>query len=594
LKFEFGVGSTWGSPKIKSGGDMRILKMVMVVLAFSVLPLHAADEQSSALSQVVDRIISQEQAEMNSLKPFTPLVETYIQNLRGDKNLGAVPAGDKYFMGRAVLSKGIELQPLTDGSDSEGGKKKFLGGLGSMFSLSMEYLPRGFLQMIYLDTNGFDKEHYKFDYVRREFLGEVRTLVFDVTPTSKSGKGRFMGRIWVEDQDFHIVRFNGAYSGSSRTNYYFHFDSWRVNSGPNLWLPAFIYSEESDLNFALAKRVSFKAQTRLWGYNLGHSAQEQELSKILIESQTPVKDQTTTANDINPVMAQRDWDRQAEDNVVDRLERLGLLAPKGEVDKVLETVVNNLEVTNNLDVQPEIRCRVLLTSTLESFAIGHTIVFSRGLIDVLPDEASLAMMVSHELSHVVLGHRIDGQYAFFDRLLFDEKDTFRHFGFARTAEEEEAANTKANELLRNSPYKDQLATAKLFLDALENREKDIPNLISPHLGDRVPVTMQVSAAPTSTRPADPNAPAADTKTAAASPVVALPLGGRIKMDPWSDKLEMMKSKPVGTVAEREKMPFEVTPFMLYLTREVNVNSSMAPGAVSADSKTATSDKAPQH
>ena len=572
---------------------MRILKMVLVVLAFSVLPLHAADEQSSALSQVVDRIVSQEQAEMNSLKPFTPLVETYIQNLRGDKNLGAVPAGDKYFMGRAVLSKGIELQPLTDGSDSEGGKKKFLGGLSSMFSLSMEYLPRGFLQMIYLDTNGFDKEHYKFDYVRREFLGEVRTLVFDVTPTPKSGKGRFMGRIWVEDQDFHIVRFNGAYSGSSRTNYYFHFDSWRVNSGPNLWLPAFIYSEESDLNFALAKRVSFKAQTRLWGYNLGHSAQEQELSKILIESQTPVKDQTTTANDINPVMAQRDWDRQAEDNVVDRLERLGLLAPKGEVDKVLETVVNNLEVTNNLDVQPEIRCRVLLTSTLESFAIGHTIVFSRGLIDVLPDEASLAMMVSHELSHVVLGHRIDGQYAFFDRLLFDEKDTFRHFGFARTAEEEEAANTKANELLRNSPYKDQLATAKLFLDALENRERDIPNLISPHLGDRVPVNMQVSAAPTSTRPADTNAPAADTKTATASPVVALPLGGRIKMDPWSDKLEMMKSKPVGTVAEREKMPFEVTPFMLYLTREVNVNSSMIPGAVSADSKTVTSDKAPQ-
>ena len=491
---------------------MRILKTVLVVLALSVLPLRAADPQIDALGQVVDRIISQEQAEMNSLKPYSPLVETYIQNLKGDKDLGAVPAGDKYFMGRAVLAKGVDLEPLTDGSDNGGGvKKKVFGGLGSMFSLSMEYLPRGFLQMIYIDTNGFDKQHYKFDYVRREFLGEVRTLVFDVTPLPKSGKGRFMGRIWVEDQDFHIVRFNGAYGGSSRTNYYFHFDSWRVNSGPNLWLPAFIYSEESDLNFALAKRLSFKAQTRLWGYNLGHSAQEQELSKILIESQTPVKDQTTTSNDFNPVMAQRSWDRQAEDNVVDRLERLGLLAPSGEVDKVLETVVNNLEVTNNLDIQPEIRCRVLLTSTLESFTIGHTIVFSRGLIDVLPDEASLAMMVAHEMSHVVLGHRIDGQYAFFDRLLFDEKDTFRHFGFARTQAEEEAANTKANELLKNSPYKDQLATAKLFLDALENRQKEIPNLISPHLGDRVPVnsSLAASSAPSSdSRPfsatADPN------------------------------------------------------------------------------------------
>ena len=81
-----------------------------------------------------------------------------------------------------------------------------------------------------------------------------------------------------------------------------------------------------------------------------------------------------------------------------------------------------------------------------------------------------------------------------------------------------------------------------------------------------------SAAPTSQPPADPNAPA-DAEGRRPSPVVALPLGGRVKMDPWSDKLEMLKAKPVGTVAEREKMPFEVTPFMLYLTREVNANSS---------------------
>jgi hypothetical protein len=572
---------------------MRILRTVLTILALSALPLTATAQQNSAVDQVVDRIISQEQAEMNSLRAYSPMVETYIQNLRGDKDLGSVPAGDKYFMGRAVLAKGVELEPLTDSDNSGSGvKKRIFGGLGNMFALSMEFLPRGFLQMIYLDTNGFDKSHYKFDYVRREFLGEVRTLVFDVTPLPKAGKGRFVGRIWVEDQDFHVVRFNGAYGGGSRTNYYFHFDSWRVNSGPNLWLPAFIYSEESDLNYAVAKRLSFKAQTRLWGYNQSASAQEQELSKILIESQTPIKDQTTTANDINPVMAQRNWDRQAEDNVVDRLERLRLLAPVGEVDKVLDTVVNNLEVTNNLDIQPEIRCRVLLTSTLESFTIGHTIVFSRGLVDVLPDEASLAAMVAHEVSHVVLGHRIDGQYAFFDRLLFDEKDTFKHFVFSRTQAEEDAASVKAVELLKNSPYKDQLATAKLFLDALQTRQKDIPNLISPHLGDRVPVnsTLSSAAAPSSQKPGDANQ--GDSKTTAATQIVALPLGGRIKMDPWSDKLEMLKSKPAGAVAEREKMPFEVTPFMLYLTREVNGNSSTAPRTVSADSKDVV-EKVPQ-
>ena len=92
----------------------------------------------------MDRIISTEQAEMNSLKPFTPLVETYIQNLRGDNNLGSVPAGDKYFLGRAILAKGVDLEPLTDGSESSGGKKKMFGGLGNMLSLSHGVFAAGF------------------------------------------------------------------------------------------------------------------------------------------------------------------------------------------------------------------------------------------------------------------------------------------------------------------------------------------------------------------------------------------------------------------------------------------------------------------
>ncbi len=67
---------------------MRIFKTVLVVLALSALPLHAADSPNNALGQIVDRIISTEQTEMESLKPFTPLVETYIQNLRGDNRPG--------------------------------------------------------------------------------------------------------------------------------------------------------------------------------------------------------------------------------------------------------------------------------------------------------------------------------------------------------------------------------------------------------------------------------------------------------------------------------------------------------------------------
>ena len=494
-------------------------------------------------------MISNEQRLYTQIRNYSPLVETYIQNLKADKDLGQVPAGDKYFLGRANFAKGVSLVPLSE-TQSKG--KKVFGSIGNFFSFAMQFLPDGFLQMIFIDTNGFDKQNYKFDYVRREFLGEVRCLVFDVTPIGKNNRGRFLGRIWVEDQDFHIVRFNGAYNGNGHSSWYFHFDSWRTNVQPGLWLPTFVYSEEKDLHYAISKKLAFKAQTRLWGYNLGGASQEQELSKILVE--TPMQDDTKTANDLSPIQAQRSWDHQAEDNVIDRLERIGLIAPKGEVDKVLETVINNLEVTNNIDVEPEVRCRILMTSTLESFTVGHTIILSRGLVDVLPDEASLATILAHELSHVVLGHRMDSQYAFFDQLMVEDKDTFRHFGFARTNDEEHQANEKAIQILNNSPYKNQLGNAGLFLQALDARQKEIPNLISGHLGNRVPQISDLK----STAPLDPKQ----------NPqrIAALPLGGRVKIDPWNDQLSLIKSKPVGTVAEREKMPFEVTPFMPYLTR----------------------------
>src|ERR1022692_2468293 len=194
------------------------------------------------------------------------------------------------------------------------------------------------------------------------------------------------------------------------------------------------------------------------------------------------------------------------------------MVPLARVDKSLEIVVNNIEVGNNLDIQPEIRCRVLLTSTLESFSLGHTIIDSRGLIDVLPaDEATFAAILSQEMAHIVLGHKMDTQFAFFDGVLqFDEKKTFAHFGFARTKEEYEAAQTKAAELLKNSVYKDQLKTAELFMGELQSRAKEIPILFNATVGNAVFALPLVQA--TSNSNPTPNQ------------IIALPLGGRVKLD----------------------------------------------------------------
>src|SRR5205807_3062447 len=372
----------------------------------------------TTLDQVVDRIVQRELGLMEMLKTRTPIVETYLQNLQWDAQLGPDPKNDRYFLGRVDLSESIDRRSFLNDDSME---KHLLGGFTRLFKV--QYQPLGFSWMIFADRSDFDKQHYDFQYVRREFLGEVRCLVFDVTPKKGSGRGRFLGRVWVEDQDYNIVRLNGTYAPAPRNSYFFHMDSWRLNLIPGYWVPAYIYSEEGDFSAGVKNKLAFKAQTRIWGYDLKKGDRDDELTQIRVDS---VKDETPTQQDASPLQAERQWQQQAEDNVIERLTRAGLVAPEGDVDHVLQTVVNNLLVTNNIDLPRPVRTRVLLTAPLETFSVGNTIVISRGFIDVLPDEASLAAVLAHELAHIVLGHNLGSKFAFNDRMLFSDDATYQN------------------------------------------------------------------------------------------------------------------------------------------------------------------------
>src|SRR6202040_3728430 len=194
-----------------------------------------------------------------------------------------------------------------------------------------------------------------------------RCIVFDITPKKDAGKGRFLGRIWVEDHDYNIVRLNGTYAPAPRNAMFFHMDSWRLNLIPGYWVPSYIYSEEGDFSAGVKNKEAFKAQTRIWGYDLKKGGKDDELTQIRVDS---VTDESASSGDASPLQAERVWQQQAEDNVVDRLTNGGLLAPAGEVDRILQTVVNNLEVTNNIDLPRPVRTRVLLTAPLETFSVG--------------------------------------------------------------------------------------------------------------------------------------------------------------------------------------------------------------------------------
>jgi hypothetical protein len=518
-------------------------------------PTPSTLPQPTTMDQVVDRFIEREHGLMKALSSRTPVVETYLQNLTADPQLGPVPSADHYFLGRMDMGETVDRKDYLKEQDRGNMETRLMGGFNKLFKV--QYQPLGFSWMVYADRADFDREHYEFHYIRREFLGDVRCLVFDVTPKKGSGRGRFLGRVWVEDQEYNIVRLNGTYYPAPRNSYFFHMDSWRLNLIPGYWVPAYIYSEEGDFSAGVKNKMAFKAQTRIWGYDLKKGGKDDELTQIRVDS---VKDESASTQDASPLQAERVWQQQAEDNVVERLTSAGLLAPEGDVDHILQTVVNNLEVTNNIDLPRPVRTRVLLTAPLETFSVGNTIVISRGLIDVLPDEASLAAVLSHELAHIVLGHNLGSKYAFNDRMLFSDDSTYNNLGFKHIPEEEAAADKKAIDLLNNSPYAQKLDNVGLFFKALQAHAPQLNALLTTHLGNPLAENGTISRlAALATK-----GPALDNNKL--DQVAALPLGGRVKINPWDDKAEMVKTAPVAITSARDKMPFEVTPFYPRLAR----------------------------
>ena len=588
---------------------MRGINKALLVLAASMISTAgfaqtdaaqaqpAAQSSSTALDQVVEKVGAREAEYVKTMRKYTPLVETYLQEMQPDQVMGEVPKTDWYHLSRLSLANSkIDVTNFAGKHDLSSDEKPnggFMSRTGSRTERALTfgkmgkgpaygYMSAGFDSMVLVDTTGLNRGRYDFKFVRREFLGDVRTIVLDVSPKRMKGEKhedvRFLGRIWIEDEGYNIVRANGTFTPSPKGSAFFHFDTWRINMGPGLWLPAYIYSEESGLSEDKKHNVhyNFRAQTRIWGYDVTRPENNSELTEVMVDAPDPVKDQSQQNTDASPLASERQWQREAEDNIIERMQKLGLIAPPGEVDKVLDTVVNNIEVTNNLDVQPEIRCRVMLTAPLESYNIGHTIVISRGFLDTLPDEASLAAVLAHEMGHIMLGHKFDTKYAFSDRMLFPDNQAFQRIDIKHTPKEEADADAKAVELLQNSPYKDKLASPGLFLAALSQRAPDLPNLLNANMGSSIVAASNTGKgkktevvegpAPGSLRMGTLQSSSPKLENADIKQIAALPLGGRIKMDPWTDHIEISKAKSVPLLSARDKMPFEITPIFPYLTR----------------------------
>jgi hypothetical protein len=534
---------------------------------------HQLTPEQAAL---VEKAIAREKVVIKNIQQRTPLVETYIQDTRPDEKLYEVPTNDTYMLSRVDFRKGFTDKPYSArGSEKRGFFKGSLGALaniGKALHLDKEtYNSDGFTQMMFLDPIGFDQQHYVFSYVRREFLGSVRTWEFDVHP-KVSGVGRFVGRVWIEDQDGNVVRFNGTYTenaGEDNTKEFFHFDSWRINMQPDLWLPVAIYVEESQ-RIEGGKQIGLRGQVHFWGYSLTLPTRESENVSVQVEGAV---DQSDNSQDMTPLQATRAWVSQAENNVLDRLVQAGLLAPAGDFEKTtLDQIVTNLAVPNNLNFPDPVHCRILLTTTVEATTVGNTILISKGLIDTLPNEESFAAVVAFELAHVALGHHIDTRYAFNDRLLFPDESSFQRIKMNHSDADNTAASKKATEYMQASMYKDKVSNAGLYFAQLVERGKALKQLNTPKLGDSM-LKADGSAWLADLAKGAPKLNQDDT-----TQVAAFPLGSWLKTDPWDDRQHTLNAKRYAPLNARDKMPFEVTAIYYKLQRydEAQKTPSTAP------------------
>jgi hypothetical protein len=528
--------------------------------------VHQLTPEQAAL---VERAIVREKVLIKNIQQRTPLVETYIQNTRPDVKLYQVPVSDEYMLSRIDFGKGFfdeAYQPRSKKA-THGFFKNSLGSItGLTKALKLDthftYNPLGFTMMMFVDPKGFDNQHYVFSYVRREFLGSVRTWVYDVHP-KVSGMGRFYGRIWIEDQDGNIVRLNGTFTppkAEDDSRYYFHFDSWRINIQPGIWLPATVYVEETQRLEDDRKSTGLRAQTHFWGYSLKLPTRESENVSVKVDDAV---DKSDDSQDVGPLQATRAWVTQAENNVIDRLVEAGLVAPLtpgGYENTVLDQIVINLQVPNNLAFTDQVHTRILLSTTVEATTVGNTILISKGLIDTLPSEEAIASVVSMELAHIAMGHHIDTRYAFNDRLLFPDEASFQRIDMYHSDHDNAEAAKRAMEYLQNSMYKDKLPSAGLYYAQLVDREKQLKALNTPKLGDSL---LKSDGTPWM---ADLQRQAPKLNWDDLTQRPALPLGSWLKTDPWDDRVHQLNAKIYAYMNPRDKMPLELTPVFYKLQR----------------------------
>jgi hypothetical protein len=392
-----------------------------------------------------------------------PVVETYAQSLNPDVTPEAV-IDDAYFLSR------VSLDP--DSTPTRVLQRFAFGRTYSSQQIKMDNQllwwlhPEGYVDMLFVDLTDFDEDYYTLKYRENVMLGDTACMLITVTPVEPKWPGQFTGNIWVETTGLHIVRIEGTFtprkprwfqylnlSGMSTLDFYLHFDSRRQEVSPGVWLPAYTYFDEKQLwnQTRLSTGYHFRGHILAWGYR---DSNEYQIS------------QAQTAAD-----------------PLSRLQDAGLIAVPGAVERWLDGIVHDIQVSGHI-VEPEVHCRVLMTTPVEIFSVGNSIVVSRGLLNILPSRSVLGVLLAREIAYISLkrqGPRMPNSKA---TPIFDARRTseFPGLGLAHSKDDGLEAQSRLAELLVSSPYAGAVSLTDKFEELLARESLQVPQLLRARFG----------------------------------------------------------------------------------------------------------------
>lgn len=397
----------------------------------------------------------------------------------------------------------------------------------------------GVIPMIVPDSAGVGTDRYSFQYLGVEVLGDLSTWTFMLKPKESAGPGAFSGKIWVADHD--IVRFSGTFlnppPGSKGA--YVSFDSVRFKSSSGRWVPWRTYLDQTGLPPS-APGLALRARVTVWGFD-SQAAGLSGTAGIQLDGNVD-SPQLNGAE-----AASEDVYLEAERNLVRWLSGAGFMAPQGKFERdVCDPIIDDIVEANHITLDRTLSCRILLTMPAETVLFESVIGVSKSVFDLAPNTAAVAALIAREVALAkIRSSHLDLVWGRPDTLMLrSEKDLISLLHLAPSQIERDQADDLALEYLKHlKTYKRRdFETTGIFLYTASEACKTRPALLEPRFGDGLPgcgreahISRMALAAPPGS---DPNP--------------ALYVGSRTEIDPWTDRVSLMK-------AQQEPAPYRLIP-----------------------------------